>query len=911
MSYRLTERTKSALQKELVEPNLVLVIEGYDRKLSIRISKRQLIYDIPGLTYDMDGLFYDGLIEADDQDELISVTGTTTNISAQLDFDKGAATSTQTLTLKLLDINEQITKLASPGVILDDIMYKNAKLYFGLYETSFPEDYIQVFDGKIMGVTPSAGTIDFVVTHPDDLKRSNIFVRAETELSQSVDFDSKQIQDIFYQKRADVVGAVTVQYVSALIGDNAIVSVAGNNITVQVDTTLTKAKTVKKKIENNEDANQLVALKITGNANAIQTATGVLTLESDTEIFVESVSDFLLPVAPLFRSFVKINDEIIEYTGIDTTLNKFTGCTRQALTSFGAFHEVGDQVQSFYKFGDSTYTNGNSIDLTLKLLMSGASNVFSTQTADRVNEVPGIGYIQNAIYFPNVYLMRDENLQVGDTCSLTGSVEGNNFTDKLITKVAEIDAGSYVVVAGVSLNNEDLSALEVDFKSKFNVLPDGCGLLPSQVDIEQFEKIRNLHSSAIAKYEFYLKDTINSKEFLNIQLMLPSALYSMPRKGRVSVGINAPALYDENSKNLTLDTVKGPAGLKMQRSVNQNFYNSVVYKYNPDSVEDRSLNKNITISADSSNRIGAPLRIFQITADGLRPNQDAELLINQNSRRFLDRYKYGAETIKLNLMFKTGFGMEVGDAVLFGDSRFQIADTKSGSKNFKPRVMEVINKEWNWKTGDIAVTLIDTSYSANFRVGVFSPSSLVGSGSTTTEIKIKNSFGTSELSLEKDKWQNYIGREIIVHSEDWSYSEITYLQFFKADDDYKMVVSPALPSAPVEDYIVDIVDYAAVDPDESFYKNAHCFFTPQVQVLSGVSQTQFTVSDPAKFFVGSFVRVHNYDYSIDSGTKELKVTNVTGSTITIDKDLGFVPTSVMFVDLIGFASDEGAPYTFI
>ena len=912
MAYNLSQRTKNALSRENIQPNLVLSIDGVETKYAVRIAQQIIKYDIPGLTYDS-GLSYDQLIPTEGQEDLISLSGTTTTISQQLEPDKGAASSTQTLTLSLIDRNEQITRLASPGVVIDDVLYTDAELFFGLYDTSFPEDYIKIFNGKIMGINPKVGTVDFIVTHPEDLNRSSIFEKADVKLTQVAHFSSATIQSLFYQKRADVIGNVTVTYTSAGIGDDAIVSVTGNDITVQIDTSFTTAKTIKKKIENNEDANQLVSIKITGTPTQIQTTQATTLLSSSTEIFVDDVSDFFLPLAsPLFKTYLRINDEIIQYTGIDTVANKFTGCTRQSLTSFGATHSIGDTVSSFYKYGDASFDYGNSPDLALYLLLSGADPVYLETTSTSIVGVDGIGLVQNAIFFSNQFLVRDQGVIAGDLISSNGSLIANTFTDRTILSVQDVETGSYVVVDGADLVYDDVNTYTVSFKSQYNILPDGAGCLPKQVDIAQFLKIKNTYASQISLNEFYFKDTITTKDFINQKIFLPSAMYSVPRKGKISCGITSPPLYDANSKNLTINNVKDPKGLKLERSVNKNFYNAVGYKYNPDSVDDKFLNKVVTVSADSSNRIGAPSRVFVIEADGLRPSAETSALIKRNSNSFLNRYKYGAEQIKVKVLFKDGFGMEVGDSELFGDSEFQMSDTTKGSRNFSPRIMEITNKEWNWKTSETYITLLDTTYSSNVRVGTFSPSSIVGVGSTTTEIIVTKSFGTTAIQKEKDKYENYIGREILVHSEDWSVQGYTYIRDFDPSNDNKMRVSPALGFSPSAGYIIDVVPYNQVDTLESFYKNVHDFWGHQVAVVSGASSTQLDVSalDIGKFFVGCFIQIHNADYSIDSGVNGLKVSYITGNTLTFD-DAGFTPDNTMVIDLIGFSEDKGKPYVWL
>jgi hypothetical protein len=95
----------------------------------------------------------------------------------------------------------------------------------------------------------------------------------------------------------------------------------------------------------------------------------------------------------------------------------------------------------------------------------------------------------------------------------------------------------------------------------------------------------------------------------------------------------------------------------------------------------------------------------------------------------------------------------------------------------------------------------------------------------------------------------------------------------------------------------------------NIYKAIHVFNGARVLVTASVSSTVFTVGagDTSKFFVGGLVRVHTTDYSSDSGSVE--VVDITGNNITVES-MGYTPLVGHEVDLIGFSSDEGAPYVY-
>jgi hypothetical protein len=126
-----------------------------------------------------------------------------------------------------------------------------------------------------------------------------------------------------------------------------------------------------------------------------------------------------------------------------------------------------------------------------------------------------------------------------------------------------------------------------------------------------------------------------------------------------------------------------------------------------------------------------------------------------------------------------------------------------------------------------------------------------------------------------------------------------------------LTVSPPLSSPPPADYIIDIADYPAYPntntATNAFYKLMHVFISPTVLVATGIDQRNFTVAsgDAYKFLKGAIVQVHSENYSLDSG--EVIVTLVSGTQITVNAALDFVPTVGMQIDFIGFA-DGGQSY---
>ena len=181
---------------------------------------------------------------------------------------------------------------------------------------------------------------------------------------------------------------------------------------------------------------------------------------------------------------------------------------------------------------------------------------------------------------------------------------------------------------------------------------------------------------------------------------------------------------------------------------------------------------------------------------------------------------------------------------------------------------------------------------ATDRFGVISPSSVIVSGSTENQLFVQDSFGALFPGNETEKWANYVGQNIYVHSPDYTVGAECVLQSIDDVNNYLLHTSN-LPFTPEPGYIIDIAFYPdSADPTlDSLYKISHCFLDATVSVVTGIDDYNFTVSsgDIGKFFKGSTVRVHSEDYTSDSG--ELTVQAITGDQIEVSATMGFTPTA--------------------
>lgn len=640
----------------------------------------------------------------------------------------------------------------------------------------------------------------------------------------------------------------------------------------------------------------------------IETETNGSITNVQTTVPLTSTENFVLPVTDILRTYVRIDDEIIEYTGINTGTNTLTGCTRACFDTVAVAHDDEASAASFIRL------QGNAVDLALQLMLSG-TDVYYREDISITNFVQdGAGNTNtNGIYFANLDVETKWGLSVGDFITTTGATDPlNNFTLRTVTSITVDTDGSFVIVDGAALALEAGTSGTVSFKSRYNVLPDGLGLGAHQVDVAEFNRLYLIFSSSIPIYDFYITDTIQAKDFIDKQILFPGNLFSIPKKGKISVGVVSPPLAIASLPVLNADNITKPEGIRIKRAIGKYFYNTVIYKFNYDAVEtDKPLTGYIRVDEDSIAQIPIGTKAITIEGRGLRNDADTQPMLDVNSRRLLEKYKYAAEAITLSVFYGIGFNIDVGDVVYFGDESLDIPDSIRGVRGFAPRLCEVIDKKMNILTGAVNLTILDTSYLTSGRYGIISPSSIVGTGSTTTIITITDSYSTVSPAIEKNKWQDYIGQNILIHNDDYSVTYDSVLLGFDPSDNYQMLIEP-IGSAPTAGYVVDVAFYPETsNRDDNFaLKNVFVFTDPSVAVVSGVDDFEFEVDsgDSDKFLVGATVILHNVDWS--SVSPELKIEAVNTNNIVLEQSMGFTPSSSYTVELIGF-KDSGPAYRYL
>lgn len=596
----------------------------------------------------------------------------------------------------------------------------------------------------------------------------------------------------------------------------------------------------------------------------------------------------------VFFPYLRIDDEIML---INSVSNPTVTVTRGQLGTTAAAHDDDADVVTFYRL------TGNPIDLALQLMMSRPvlDPYFSVKTPIAFNTL-GSTTVQNSIWFDDYDIENNLGLVENDITLTDGST--SNDSSAVITGFGQAEGMSYIIVSQPTITTESVpSTCTVSFKSQYNILPDGCTMGGEDVDVNQHLYVKSTYGQSFPDMDFYIREGFNAKEFIENQLYFPLAAYFLPRKGKASIGYTAPAVG--TSLGITIDktNITNALNIKTSRSTKKNFYNAVIYKIEQDVLEDRFLKINSTLSEESQNRIKKGLIPFTIEAKGLRNDAATNSFIDNAALRILDRYKFGATSFRVEVTYGAGFSVEVGDIVTFNGEDLGIYNYETGLRGDFYKLMEVTNKSYTIQ-GRVTLELTDTSYDIDGRYGTFAPSSKISTGSTTTSINLKRSFGTSNNENEILKWKDLVGQEVLIHDTDWTFSETVTLLSLSDTSGFNVTVD-ALSAPPSEDYIMETPYYTDADTP---YKAGYCFTSPAVEVTAGSSGTVFTVDDATSIFVDSIVQVSNAAFTdFATGT----VTDVTGNVITVEETLGFTPGSGDLCTRIGFTSDEGKSYLYL
>lgn len=618
--------------------------------------------------------------------------------------------------------------------------------------------------------------------------------------------------------------------------------------------------------------------------------------------------------------FIQIEDEFMTYAPNSIASNQITVLTRGGSASRGSVpmpHALGTTVTNNVQF------QGNVIELGLKIMMSGFNGpwltgveVFALGTSlNPLNPQP------NGILLPaGVDAVSDYGLSPGDWITVLGSTAGNNGTYNILEIEDDLGEPNRLLVTNGPLNLENpATTVSVDFRSQYDTLPVSCGLknTPQDVDVATHQELQQLLFSSFEQ-QVFITDTQNGqggKDLIEGTLWLPVGVYTITRYGQISLAVTLPPIAEQGMVYLDQTNVLDPDKIKITRAVNRRrFYNVVTYQYDLNDAGNYASTA-VLIDETSANPIDIE-SVLPITADGVKTFLGGAAQVQTRGLFILNRYKKAAFEVSLKVNWSAASIIEVGDIIALVDNgHLKISNLETGERNLGTQLFEVIQRQLTVKDGTAALTLLsNTGYQIGQRYATISPSSLVTSGSTTSSIKIQDSFGPLYPGDEKKKWERLFNLPIVVHDYLYSTSATATLLGFDPADPYRMLVSPPFATPPTAGQIVDIVPYGeSIDPNyNALYKTLYTFIDPTLTVTAATSGTQFAVSptDAQVLNVGLPVMVHNPSYSLQSSEQNVTSVDLTTGIVTVAGDLGFTPTAGQLVELIGFKDGLG-PYRYL
>lgn len=649
--------------------------------------------------------------------------------------------------------------------------------------------------------------------------------------------------------------------------------------------------------------------KTTAVMNSVQTS---ITLTNTTD-FYEQIIGPGGGYDSSVKTYLKIEDEYLQYPAGPISALTVAGLVRGSRGTAAVAHAADADVQTCIEL------TGNAVDLILKISMSGWAGPYLSNLplyAIKSTGLVALGEQPTAVVLSlDKDAVEDYGLTIGDWITVSGSSFGNNGTFQ-VTDIGDWDdLKNRVIYTTATFNSEPSpTSAVISIRSQFDTLPIQCGLKLAghEVDVATHLEIRNDFLSQDT-FQFFIQSVQTGKSWMEQELYLPEGAYPVTRYGKISMNLTRPPLPGQTLAVLDKDSVIDPNSISVTRATNnRRFFNEVRYDFdqNDKGVYFSTLR---LIDTNSLNKIGISSAI-PVKSSGLKSTQSGALIANRRGRFLLTRYKNGAYEIPVKLNWEKGSLVETGDVVVLKDEgNLQISNLENGERDIGVKLFEVIDRKVDIKSGQVSLQLLsNTGFDITDRYATVSPSSLLGSGSTSSEIVITNSFGNVTRGKEQRKWTDYVGLPVVVRSANYSVMEETIFTGVSPLNDHTLLLSPPLSFTPPAGYILEITDYpTSIDPSTNeLYKQVHCFLSPVCTVVSGISNTQFTVSggDALKILPGFPLTIHNSSYSILSN--EVIVDTVVSNTVTVTTSLGFTPTAGQTIDLLGFA-DGKASYRII
>lgn len=879
---------------------IVMEIEGVSSLYGISDTFTQVRYGDPDLVYGLPGLVYGGLRKVGDVKSYMVLDGSMT-IGQKIEPESGRG-NIGTLTITLIDNNGEISQLIAPGIVVDEILFKRqVRIWLGFTQTSYPEDYLVVYQGYFTSIDTPPSVVKFQISDTMSKVRQPIANTNTTTITAAIGTTQTLIPvadpEGFYAPIMGPDGTYDPLVQTFIRVDDEIMLYDQNGI-----------QTTSGFLFSVSPANATVGAVYTTNS---QNFTVLETIAGDTELFTSAsgaptISGTLTLVSGTGDATISFTDNIV--------LTNYIVVTRGMLGSVATTHDIEAQVTNSIQVG-STF-GINVIEFILKLLLSGWDGPCETGIVlSTIGYVDGV-YISNAFTLSSQNAILDLGFSVGDYFTITGATNPDNNISGRITGFSNtLTLTNGAILTDQTFVSENPTSATGSFRSQFDTLPIELGLQirMRDVDMQTFFFVKNTYFNAAgtSNVRLYVDTAIQGLDLIATQLCLPFGLYNISRFGKISISITKPPLPGVG-KLVSLDwtNILNADKITVTRSTNnRSWYNLISYEYDYDPVGGTYGTIDYFLDSNSLNQFGGQVSQLPIQTNALHSDLGGPAISQTRGNALLTRYKTCTLIISVTVNWTVGSLIEVSDIVLINDNgQLQIMNYETGIRNLGSQLFEVIDRQYNIMDGTVALKVMSgLGFNVDSRFALFSPSSVLAGGSTSTQIILTPSFGQTDIMDELAKWTPLINLPVQVHSYDWSVVGQSTLVAVGNPNPMGLTLFPALGFTPGAGYIIDIAPYPndTDKTEDSLLKTLYAHISPSVPITSGVSVTEFNVSsgDAVKLTVGNLILVRSSNYGTVS--PEVTVSSISGTLVTTAKTLGFVPDSTYFVEGIGFRDGTG------
>jgi hypothetical protein len=180
----LTSTLRDLSSQGNLEPQLILRIDGIPYLFGA-IGVEEILRFDNGYLFD-DGLFFDSNVVAPNSKDVIQISGTTNNLTQQVNIDRGGANTIQRMTVKMIDEYQEITEILSNGNYVPEILGREAEIFISFKGASFPEDAMRIIKGLIDDIAFGTGSLTIGIAQADKYKSQEIFNIFTTVLDDNI-----------------------------------------------------------------------------------------------------------------------------------------------------------------------------------------------------------------------------------------------------------------------------------------------------------------------------------------------------------------------------------------------------------------------------------------------------------------------------------------------------------------------------------------------------------------------------------------------------------------------------------------------------------------------------------------------------------------------------------------------------